>query len=110
MGEGGASAGAMKTLSLSLLTIHGTIMPLLVHYSRVRDLGGGDMYLSTVTVFLNELTKLIICFAVLVFYVDKDLKTYCVVFADASYCNLGNCSNQCSSGSFWVKYSEPSSA
>ena len=48
-------------------------MPLLVRYSRVREVADGEMYLSTVTVFLNEAVKLLVCLLILAFFVEPSL-------------------------------------
>lgn len=52
--------------------MQGTVMPVVVRYTRVRE---GPMYISTATVFFNEIIKLYVCLIVLAVFIEPNLKT-----------------------------------
>lgn len=52
----------MKVVSLVMLVVQGTTLPLLVRWSRIRP--AKDMFISTVAVLMTEVVKFIICSAI----------------------------------------------
>ncbi|PWY94467.1 UDP-galactose transporter [Aspergillus sclerotioniger CBS 115572] len=62
---------AWKSLSWALLTAQSTAFVLLLHYSRVMTPAGGKRYLTSTTVFFNEVAKLAISLTMALYEVSK---------------------------------------
>ncbi|PYH94721.1 UDP-galactose transporter [Aspergillus ellipticus CBS 707.79] len=64
-------AAGWKHSAWALLTAQYTAFALLLHYSRVMTPAGGKRYLTSTTVFFNEVAKLAICLTMALYEVSK---------------------------------------
>ncbi|ENI06937.1 hypothetical protein COCC4DRAFT_191373 [Bipolaris maydis ATCC 48331] len=64
---------SMKHLSLVTLTVQNSALILIMHYSRIMPLAGGQRYHTSTSVFLNEVIKLTISLTMAMYEMSKSL-------------------------------------